>query len=752
VDDCHLRYIQHYTTADWDWALSQGVTNTCRVSGMGSVWRNSSITVSSQSGLYILGSGVVVSNCVISQVDYYPGNYYASIGLISGGNHKVVGNTLSGSGRFLIMGNALAIEVSSNDMGNGEMLTKDGGGFYTFGFNGTNTRIHHNWVHNTEVGIYLDNGDYNYQVYRNVCYDNEIGIQINAPGPGHLIYNNTLIRNPTSFPYPYGSGGVTNSQVINNLVDGKIGTLPGAFTNKNGWFPPVGSDFVPQAGSGAIDNGQIISGYTDGYLGAGPDIGAYETGGTYWIPGASFSTPPFPTPDSTNVPPAPTGLTVTASAGGLDLAWLPCSVPVSCYNVKRSTTSGGPYTPIANVIVGSYFTDTNIVSGVKYYYVVSAVNSVGESEDSAEASLIGVFDSFNHLSGNIVNGSTLYSSGNSSGIGFAGNYQQNASGPVFWTNDLVVALTNYDRGQGASPAHWSVAAAPGLAGMRSTQTRSTMNLSGTIWFSFIARLDAPNSEVALVINPDNLDGYGDLTASSTGMRIGVGCASTALAGAVGVGPLVVGGDVNTGLNNITNDVNGAVTAKNLVSTNGVAGLVLGCIYSDPASGYQKLDIWYNPDVPNQASLPAPTISFTDTNNVLVPSFVSSIGYQVVRPVNVPTGFIDNVKLSDNANGFSVVYLGNPMPKLNGTNFNSFTFTQVAPVAPEITNVSIVGGNFIAVFSSDADLPVTSFTLQSATNVAGPYIDDDAGVLTGTNGVYQFSVPMISPAKFYRLRY
>jgi hypothetical protein len=84
------------------------------------------------------------------------------------------------------------------------------------------------------------------------------------------------------------------------------------------------------------------------------------------------------------VPLAPTGLTATAGNAQVSLTWNISSGATS-YNVKRSATSGGPYTQIGAPTVANY-TDTGLSNGTTYYYVVTAVNSAGESADSPEAS------------------------------------------------------------------------------------------------------------------------------------------------------------------------------------------------------------------------------------------------------------------------------------------------------------------------------------------------------------------------------
>src|SRR5204862_7953279 len=84
-------------------------------------------------------------------------------------------------------------------------------------------------------------------------------------------------------------------------------------------------------------------------------------------------------------PPAvPTNVTATGGNGQVVLSWS-ASSGASSYNVKRSTTSGGRYTTIASPSTTGY-TDTGVTNGTTYYYVVSAVNSAGESANSTQAS------------------------------------------------------------------------------------------------------------------------------------------------------------------------------------------------------------------------------------------------------------------------------------------------------------------------------------------------------------------------------
>jgi fibronectin type 3 domain-containing protein len=91
-------------------------------------------------------------------------------------------------------------------------------------------------------------------------------------------------------------------------------------------------------------------------------------------------------PTAPATPPAtPTGLQATGGNAQVSLSWT-ASAGADSYNLKRSTTNGGPYsTAVASPTATSY-TDTSLTNSTTYYYVVSAVNTAGQSANSAQAS------------------------------------------------------------------------------------------------------------------------------------------------------------------------------------------------------------------------------------------------------------------------------------------------------------------------------------------------------------------------------
>lgn len=77
----------------------------------------------------------------------------------------------------------------------------------------------------------------------------------------------------------------------------------------------------------------------------------------------------------------PANVIVAAGDAKTILEWTPSHNLT--YNVKRSTTPGGPYTTLAH-LGATRFTDTTVSNGTIYYYVVASVDSAGEVFSSTE--------------------------------------------------------------------------------------------------------------------------------------------------------------------------------------------------------------------------------------------------------------------------------------------------------------------------------------------------------------------------------
>jgi fibronectin type 3 domain-containing protein len=85
---------------------------------------------------------------------------------------------------------------------------------------------------------------------------------------------------------------------------------------------------------------------------------------------------------------APQNLTASANLKQVALSWSAVTNATS-YNIKRAAASDvGPYTTIATGVSGTSFSDTALIPGTTYFYVVSAVNSANESGNSTKASAL----------------------------------------------------------------------------------------------------------------------------------------------------------------------------------------------------------------------------------------------------------------------------------------------------------------------------------------------------------------------------
>lgn len=162
----------------------------------------------------------------------------------------------------------------------------------------------------------------------------------------------------------------------------------------------------------------------------GPNSGGYDQLGYGTL---TCSLPPIAT--GTN----PSGLTATLTAGEPVLSWWGSAYATS-YNVKRGTTSGGPYTTVASGISGTLtYTDTTATTGT-YYYVVTGTTPTGMTGVSNEASICPGLQLQVDLSFNQSSGTTAY---DSTGNGWNGTLSTGTLSPLpVWTSGGEAG--NYD--------------------------------------------------------------------------------------------------------------------------------------------------------------------------------------------------------------------------------------------------------------------------------------------------------------------
>jgi hypothetical protein len=102
--------------------------------------------------------------------------------------------------------------------------------------------------------------------------------------------------------------------------------------------------------------------------------------------GTSTALVPFTYPTFPGVPAAPTAVTATSGVGNVTVNWSAVNGATS-YNLYRGTSPGSEGSGVyLGAITGTSISDIYGYPGYVYYYQVTAVNSTGESDPSAEVS------------------------------------------------------------------------------------------------------------------------------------------------------------------------------------------------------------------------------------------------------------------------------------------------------------------------------------------------------------------------------
>lgn len=199
------------------------------------------------------------------------------------------------------------------------------------------------------------------------------------------------IAGSKSYGYQLSGGGVTYDGTGVGAPDATIGDVIGfvfdpslgeisAYLNGNliHTFTGVTGSWAPAIG-GAFNTATTIKGPASAILNSGPNfyfpvVGAVAFGSVIAAP-----TPSAPT--------APTSGTAIGGPGCLVLGWNPVASAAS-YNVYWSITPGvTPATGIKiSAPINAAYLHAGLAHGVPYYYVVTAVNAIGESGPSAQFS------------------------------------------------------------------------------------------------------------------------------------------------------------------------------------------------------------------------------------------------------------------------------------------------------------------------------------------------------------------------------
>ena len=157
------------------------------------------------------------------------------------------------------------------------------------------------------------------------------------------------------------------------------------FNNQSGWAVPIDATPGDYDSSACTSGGRLY-----------PNYALYNA---QWTPGQTYTNNTYGLSISVisrtgstfvvsvlgSLPAAPANVLASPGGGGVVLTWT-AAAGATTYTVKRGTVAGAE-SVLATGIVGTTYTDSTVVKGLRYYYVVSASNGAGQGPNSAEVGI-----------------------------------------------------------------------------------------------------------------------------------------------------------------------------------------------------------------------------------------------------------------------------------------------------------------------------------------------------------------------------
>jgi len=285
---------------DLDNTSAQVGIGAIHVRAANTVVEHNTIDGSSLSGVFIQGwnnvENVIIQFNLIKNTDKV--GIHASPIRCNSSNTRLLSNTIHTTARDGIYCSGFNNEIAYNDVSDCMKMNNDGGIFYTVGTDvDRNHEIHHNWFHDSQgpeyadgraAGIYLDNDSKGFLVHHNVVWNiSWSGIQMNWDIWDNDLYHNTLWNVERAMgTWLKPEHTMQRIKVYNNLSN-EIEWIGTDIQENSPFRDLAAADFVPRAISTPVDAGRVIMGVNEGFQGANPDIGAYESGLSPWIPGVN---------------------------------------------------------------------------------------------------------------------------------------------------------------------------------------------------------------------------------------------------------------------------------------------------------------------------------------------------------------------------------------------------------------------------------------------------------------------------------